>query len=78
MKKIELKLGSVKETLTREQMKQIGGGIAICLWESDDTNPDCDDVEETGFISCNGSEDWCNGYMQSYCNNDVCCTDVSC
>ncbi|ASU33377.1 hypothetical protein [Mucilaginibacter xinganensis] len=30
MKKVSLKLGSVKEMLTKEEMKKIAGGYAMC------------------------------------------------
>ena len=84
MKKIELKLGSVKETLTREQMKQINGGVLgpWCTVGIDTTNNECDgrgdENGEWGYECTDATVEYCQGYADGTCEQDVCCTGVIC
>ncbi|HEY8931497.1 MAG TPA: hypothetical protein VIM55_20000 [Mucilaginibacter sp.] len=55
MKKIGLKLGSIKEMLTNEEMKRISGGYAVC----------CCVGGSGGGAECNHS--WSGGIGQTNC-----------
>jgi len=75
MRKLELKFGSIKEMLSKDQMKQISGGCCV----------------ETYSYSCGGgnvsincpySQDYCQGYYDYECEaNDAagnCCDGIDC
>jgi len=73
MKKLDLKFGSIKEMLSKDQMKQISGGCATCTWSA---NPGCDGVGIT--YPCNYSPDYCQGFSDAGCETDDCCDGVDC
>ncbi|HEY8931496.1 MAG TPA: hypothetical protein VIM55_19995 [Mucilaginibacter sp.] len=56
MEKVNLKLGSVKEMLTNEEMKSISGGYAVC----------CCVGGIYGNWECNHS--WSGGYGETNCS----------
>lgn len=57
MKKVSLKLGSVKEMLTKEEMKKIAGGYNVC----------CCVGGTYGNLDCTHS--WSGGIGQSNCSS---------
>jgi len=76
MKKIKLKLGSVKEMLTKEEMKKIAGGYLMCCchggqhhgpnWsQSPDSTGNCWHTCTTGEYPGTSGEIWDS---QSLCN----------
>lgn len=67
MKKLELKFGSIKEMLTKDQMKLISGGS--CTWQW------------SGGVGCVGgstSQAGCQKGADNNCNTNDCCTTVDC
>ena len=70
MKSLGLKFGSVKEVLTKDEMKQINGGkLATCTWY---WNADS---------GCGGGTTVTTGTQEeadTYCENNDCCDNVDC
>ena len=72
MNTLDLKFGSVKEMLTKEQMKLIIGGVqdGHCGFS---INSDCGGGVE--IMPCNGSEEYCQGFCDGECDANNCCDD---
>jgi len=86
MKNFNFNLGSVKETLTREQMKQISGGVdTACFYGVDMTNDVCSRTPVIAMLgwyvsTCDDSisGDMCQQFEDALCESDECCTGVNC
>jgi hypothetical protein len=70
MKKLELKFGSLKEMLTKEQMQQISGGTCTWYWHS---GPGC-----AGQYASTTVQAGCQTGADSNCNTNNCCDNVDC
>jgi hypothetical protein len=74
MKKINLKFEG--EELSREQLKEIVGGVmevAECVYSY---NSDCGGGE--GKINCNASACTCQAFYDGYCLSYECCDNIDC
>jgi hypothetical protein len=67
MKILDLKIGSIKEMLTKDQMKLISGGSCTWYWSS---APDCVGGTSTSGGSQQGAD--------NNCNSNDCCDNVDC
>lgn len=63
-----LKFGSIKELLSKDQMKLISGGSCTFFW--DGSNPDC--------ASGSSTVEGCQQGGDNNCDNNDCCNDVDC
>ena len=82
MKKLNLQLGSIKEMLTKEQMKKVSGGYEGCIMTIDTSNPmQCGTVSQIAVLYqpgiCNSDCD-CQTHADADCLNDNCCVDMDC
>jgi len=73
MKTLDLKFVSVKEMLTKEQMKLISGGVQESGHCGFTINSDCGGGVE--IMPCDGSATYCEGFCDGECDANNCCDD---
>jgi len=63
MKKLNLQLGSIKEMLTKEQMKKVAGGYGCYTGNCMDVTVDCICTDQSSF-QCTFNSCDCDGLLQ--------------
>jgi hypothetical protein len=71
MKKLELKFGSIKEMLTKDQMQLISGGTCTWYWHN---GPGC----VGGTVPTSPGQAGCQTGADHNCDNNPCCDNVNC
>jgi hypothetical protein len=74
MKPLDLKFGSIKEMLTKDQMKLISGGSCVFYWSDAAGCAGAVGVHSSIVAGSTGDQ----AGSDNNCNSNDCCDDVNC